>query len=114
MRKLHITSVKPGDVIAKSIFQENGNVLLGMGVQLTERYIERLKQLGIDTLYIQDKRTDDIIPEDVIRDETRKQAVDAVYKKMTTLMDQPHMKRRTSLPDFGSAFQRCSKRYCKT
>ncbi len=67
MRKLHITSVKPGDVIAKSIFQENGNVLLGMGVQLTERYIERLKQLGIDTLYIQDKRTDDIIPEDVIR-----------------------------------------------
>ncbi|MGN7471628.1 HD-GYP domain-containing protein [Brevibacillus sp. SAFN-007a] len=106
MRKLHITSVKPGDVIAKSIFQENGNILLGMGVQLTERYIERLKQLGIDTLYIQDKRTDDIIPEDVIRDETRKQAVDAVYKTMTTLMDQPHVKRRTSPPDFGSAFQK--------
>ncbi|GEB34430.1 HD-GYP domain-containing protein [Brevibacillus parabrevis] len=106
MRKLHITSVKPGDIIAKSIFQENGNVLLGLGVQLTERYIERLKQLGIDTLYIQDKRTEDIIPEDTIRDETRKEAVDTVYKTMTTLMDQPQIKRRTSLPDFGGTFQK--------
>ncbi|WJQ79856.1 HD-GYP domain-containing protein [Brevibacillus brevis] len=106
MRKLHITSVKPGDVIAKSIFQENGNVLLGIGVQLTPRYIERLVQLGIDTLYIQDKHTEDIMPEDVIRDETRKEAVDAVYKTMTTLMDQPQIKRRTSAPDFGSSFQK--------
>lgn len=106
MRKLHITSVKPGDVIAKSIYQENGNILLGMGVELTERYIERLKKLGIDTIYIQDKRTDDIIPEEVIRDETRKEAVDAVYRTMTTLMDQPQIKRRTSLPDFGITFQK--------
>ncbi|MDC0760145.1 MULTISPECIES: HD-GYP domain-containing protein [Brevibacillus] len=106
MRKLHITSVKPGDVIAKSVFQENGNVLLGIGVQLTPRYIERLVQLGIDTLYIQDKHTEDIMPEDVIRDETRKEAVDAVYKTMTTLMDQPQIKRRTSVPDFGSSFQK--------
>lgn len=106
VRKLHITSVKPGDVIAKSIFQENGNVLLGIGVQLTPRYIERLVQLGIDTLYIQDKHTEDIMPEDVIRDETRKEAVDAVYKTMTTLMDQPQIKHRTSAPDFGSSFQK--------
>ncbi|QRG66026.1 HD-GYP domain-containing protein [Brevibacillus choshinensis] len=106
MRKLHISSVKPGDVIAKSVFLENGNVLLGMGVELSSRYIDRLVQLGIDTLYIQDKHTEDIIPEDVIRDETRKDAVDAVYKTMTTLMDQPQVKRRTSLPDFGSTFQK--------
>ncbi|WP_289140439.1 HD-GYP domain-containing protein [uncultured Brevibacillus sp.] len=106
MRKLHITSVKPGDVIAKSVFLENGNVLLGHGVELTARYIERLVRLGIDTLYVQDKHTDDIIPEDVIRDETRKDAVDTVYKTMTTLMDQPHIKGRTSVPDFGSSFQK--------
>jgi len=106
VRKLHITSVKPGDVIAKSVFQENGNVLLGHGVELTARYIERLVRLGIDTLYVQDKHTDDIIPEDVIRDETRKDAVDTVYKTMTTLMDQPHIKGRTSVPDFGSSFQK--------
>lgn len=106
MRKLHISSVKPGDVVAKSVFLENGNVLLGQGVELTARYIDRLVQLGIDTLYIQDQHTEDIIPEEVIREETRKDAVEAVYKTMTTLMDQPLVKRRTSLPDFGSTFQK--------
>lgn len=73
---------------------------------MTSRYIDRLVHLGIDTLYIQDKHTEDIVPEEAIRDETRKDAVEAVYKTMTTLMDQPQVKRRTSLPDFGSAFQK--------
>ncbi|MED1951857.1 HD-GYP domain-containing protein [Brevibacillus centrosporus] len=109
MRKLHISSVKPGDIVAKSVFLENGNVLLGLGVELTQRYIDRLVQLGIDTIYIQDKHTEDIIPEEAIRDETRKDAVDAVYKTMTGLMDQPLVKRRTSLPDFGSTFQKVFK-----
>ncbi|MFD2369252.1 HD-GYP domain-containing protein [Brevibacillus sp. GCM10020057] len=106
MKKLHISSVKPGDVVAKSVFLENGNVLLGHGVELTARYIDRLVTLGIDTLYIKDKHTEDIIPEEAIRDETRKEAVEAVYKTMTTLMDQPQIKRRTSLPDFGNTFQK--------
>lgn len=66
MKKLHIASVKPGDVVARSIFLENGNILLGQGVELTDRYIQRLIRLGIDTLYIQDKHTDDIIPDDVM------------------------------------------------
>ncbi|MCM3079560.1 HD-GYP domain-containing protein [Brevibacillus invocatus] len=105
MRKVHITSVKPGEVVAKSIFLENGNVLLGQGVELTDRYIQRLVHLGIDTLFIQDKHTEDIIPEDVIRDETRKEAVDTVFKTMTTLVDQPQVKRRTSMTDFGHTFQ---------
>lgn len=92
--------------MAKSVFLENGNVLLGQGVELTSRYIDRLVHLGIDTLYIQDKHTEDIVPEDVIRDETRKNAVDTVYKTMTALMDQPQVQRRTSMPDFGTAFQK--------
>ncbi|MFY0545261.1 HD-GYP domain-containing protein [Brevibacillus sp. H7] len=106
MRKLHIHSVKPGDVIAKTIFQENGNVLLGSGMELTQRYIDRLVAMGIDTVYIEDKHTADIIPEDVIRDETRKHAVESVYKTMTTLMDQPQVQRRTSVPDLGTTFQK--------
>ena len=37
MRKLHINSVKPGDKLAQAILQENGNILLGVGVELNER-----------------------------------------------------------------------------
>lgn len=106
MRKLHISSVRPGDVIAKPIFTESGNILLGSGMEMTDRYIDRLKNMGIDTIYIEDKHTADIIPEDVIRDETRKEAVDTVYKTMTGLMDQPQLKGRCSLPELGTSFRK--------
>lgn len=105
MRKVHISTAKPGDRIAKTIFTESGNILLGTGIELSERFIERLKNMGIDTIYVEDKHTEDIIPEDIIRDETRKKAVESVYKTMTTLMDTPSVKGRTSLPDLGKTFR---------
>ncbi|MBN6186841.1 HD-GYP domain-containing protein [Aneurinibacillus sp. BA2021] len=105
MKKLHITSVKPGDKIAKTILSETGHVLLGAGLELSQRYIDRLQDMGIDTIYIEDKHTDDIIPEDVINDTTRRKAIEAVYKTMTGLMDQPMVKGRTSIPDMGKMFR---------
>ncbi|MCA0756684.1 HD-GYP domain-containing protein [Paenibacillus sp. N4] len=105
MRKVHIGMVKPGDRIAKPVFQENGNVLLGEGVVLNDRYIERLNHLGIDILYIENGLTEDLIPEDTIRDETRKQAVDTIYKTMTAFKDQAGTKGRTIAPDMGRNFR---------
>lgn len=106
MKKLNIRSARPGDVIARAIFTENGNVLLGSGITLTTRYIDRLLDMGIDTIYIEDAHTADIIPEDVLRDETRKFAVQSVHKTMTDLLDQPKLERRTSLPDLGTTFRK--------
>ncbi|MGO4545895.1 HD-GYP domain-containing protein [Paenibacillus sp. 2TAB23] len=105
MRKVQIGMVKPGDKVAKPIFQENGNVLLGEGVELNDRYIDRLRNLGIDFLFIEDGMTADIIPEDAIREETRKQAVDTIYKTMNSFKDQTVSKGRTIAPDMGRNFR---------
>ncbi|BAU26666.1 HD-GYP domain-containing protein (c-di-GMP phosphodiesterase class II) [Aneurinibacillus soli] len=105
MKKLHISSVKPGDKIAKTIYSETGHVLLGAGLELTDRYINRLEQMGIDTVYIEDKHTTDIIPEDIISDTTRRQAIQTVHKTMTSLLDQPQVKGRMSVPDMGKTFR---------
>ncbi|GEN32893.1 HD-GYP domain-containing protein [Aneurinibacillus danicus] len=105
MKKVHINSVKPGDKIAKTILSETGHILLGAGLELSQRYIDRLKSMGIDMVYIEDKNTDDIIPEDVISDTTRRKAVETVYKTMTSLMDQPKVKGRASVPDIGKTFR---------
>jgi hypothetical protein len=105
MRKLQIGMVKPGDKVAKPIFQENGNVLLGEGVELNDRYIDRLRNLGIDFIFIEDGLTADLIPEDTIRDETRKQAVDTIYKTMNSFKDQTVTKGRTIAPDMGRNFR---------
>ncbi|MFD0588881.1 HD-GYP domain-containing protein [Paenibacillus sp. GCM10027627] len=105
MRKVQLGMVKPGDRVAKPIFQENGNVLLGEGVELSERYIARLGNLGIDFLFIEDGTTTDIIPEDSIRDETRKEAVNTIYKTMNSFRDETITKGRTIAPDMGRNFR---------
>lgn len=106
MRKVAIGMVKPGDRIAKPIFRENGDVLLGEGIELSSRYIERLQNLGIDYLFIEDGLTEDIVSEDSIREETRKQAVNEIYKTMNTFKDEVVVKGRTIAPDMGRNFRK--------
>lgn len=105
MRKVQINMVKPGDKLAKPVFQDNGNVLLGEGVELNERFIQRLVSLGIDFLFIHDAMTADLEPEDTIRDETRKKAVDEIYKTLNMFKDPNAMKGRTIAPDLGRTFR---------
>jgi len=105
MRKVQLGMVKPGDKVAKSIFQDNGNVLLGEGVELNERYIQRLENLGIDFLYIEDGNTTDILPEDTIRDETRSNAVNVIYKTMNSFKEEIVTRNRTIAPDMGRNFR---------
>ncbi|QHT59959.1 HD-GYP domain-containing protein [Paenibacillus lycopersici] len=106
MRKTDINSVAPGDKLARPILQENGNVLLGVGVELNQRFIDRLMGLGIETLFVDDPMTEGLEPTSAIRDDTHKQARDAIYKTMTTLMDQPVIKGRTIAPELGRTFRK--------
>lgn len=105
MKKVHIERVVPGDVIAKTIFQDNGNVLLGAGVSLTDRYIMRLNNMGIDYVFIEDPLTEDIIPEETISDATRSAAVGEVYKTMNAFRDADMSKGKTIAPNIGKNFR---------
>lgn len=106
MRKLHIRSVKPGEKLARPVFTENGQVLLGAGIALSQRYIDRLISFGVETVYVEDPYTTDIMPEEPIRDETRHQAVATVYKTMTDLIDSVGVKRRIAVPDLGETYRK--------
>jgi response regulator RpfG family c-di-GMP phosphodiesterase len=85
--------------------RENGSVLLGAGVELNERFIERLRGMGIDVVYVEDEWTSDIVPEEVIRDETYQRAFDTIYKTVGSLMDTPANRGRASTPDLGRTFR---------
>ncbi|MDI6600523.1 MAG: HD-GYP domain-containing protein [Thermoanaerobacteraceae bacterium] len=71
MRKILLEHAKEGDMIARNIYSSNGNILLSAGMKLTNKYIERLQELGICDIYIDDEMSKDIIIEDVIGEETR-------------------------------------------
>jgi len=106
MRRVHINTVKSGDKLARPILRENGAVLLGTGIELNDRFIERLRGMGIDLVYIEDKFTGDIIPEDAIRDDTRKEAVEAIYKTVNTMIDMPATRGRAVTAEMGRTFHR--------
>jgi len=60
--------------LGKSIISEEGRVLLGAKIELTESLIKKLAQAGFHYLFIDDPRTDDITVADPIREETRRVA----------------------------------------
>lgn len=78
MRRLSVNSLFPGMKVARSIYNKNGQALLKTGTILTGRYIERLKILGIRSLYIEDGLIPDVEVNDVIQDETRARAISLV------------------------------------
>lgn len=89
MRLKSIQKCLPGDTLARSIFSENGTVLVGAGVELTQRMLERLKSKNISSLYIQDKHTDDIIVEPAISEDTRRAAMTLIHETFRTVNDYP-------------------------
>ncbi|SDG87754.1 HD-GYP domain-containing protein [Desulfosporosinus hippei] len=80
MRQVSVNSLKMGDILGKTIFSSTGRVLLGKGVKLTPLYIAKLRDMGISILYIEDDRFDDVIVEDVISEEHRREAMEILEK----------------------------------
>lgn len=81
MRLVSLRQAQPGMKLGRTVFTEDGKVLLGVGMQLTERLISGLQRSGVDSVYIDDPRTEDIVVEDVIRPQTRQVAVEVIEKR---------------------------------
>lgn len=75
LRQLSINRINNGDVLGRTIYSHDGRVLLGRGVALTDLYTNRLRDLGINIIYIDDEETKDIQIEDVISEEHRREAM---------------------------------------
>lgn len=74
MRLVPVESVKEGSFLAKSIFDDNGRILLREGVRLTDVLMSRVKSLKIYSVYVIDEYSDKEI-EDVIKPELRQKAI---------------------------------------
>lgn len=75
MRRVAIDNLRPGMKVGRAIQNSSGYTLLNAGVILNEKYIARLRLLGIPSLYIDDGFLPDIHVEDVISDQIRLKAV---------------------------------------
>ncbi|WP_249871190.1 HD-GYP domain-containing protein [Oceanobacillus saliphilus] len=78
MKLASTKSIKPGTILAQSIYNENGVVLLAKGMSLTTQIIKRLLEQGITYIYIEDIHTKDIYPESLIPDNLRREATKTI------------------------------------
>ncbi|ATP41575.1 hypothetical protein CSE16_16900 [Solibacillus sp. R5-41] len=80
MRLISINILKEGMVVGRTIWNEAGHPLLHKDVVVTSRIVERLQELKIQYLYIEDKFSSGIIVEETITPAKRLQAVKNITK----------------------------------
>ena len=87
MRLLPLNMVRPGMKLGRRIYNEEGVTLLGERVELSHKLIQRLSEHGIDFVYIDDPRTNDIMIPDMISEETRLKATSEIRSSFRGLME---------------------------
>ncbi|CUH95748.1 hypothetical protein P22_1828 [Propionispora sp. 2/2-37] len=75
MRRILLDNIQPGMYLSRALIAPDGAVLLHEGIEMKERYINYLREQGIEYLYIDEPKTEDIVVEDVINPKLRQQAL---------------------------------------
>ena len=84
MRLIPIECVKEGCYLAKTIFDENGRILLKEGVKLNNNLIKRIRSINIFSLYITDEYSNGEI-EDIIEPELRQKSIRVVRETFSSV-----------------------------
>ena len=74
MRLVPIECIKEGSFLGKTIYDNDGRILLREGVKLNDNYINKIRKLGIFSLYINDEYSSSEI-EDIIKPELRQKSI---------------------------------------
>ena len=59
MKLITVEDLKEGDVLAKDVLLEDYTILLGKGTEIKDAYIDKLRELSIVTVYIEEKKEDE-------------------------------------------------------
>ncbi|MDO9534789.1 MAG: HD-GYP domain-containing protein [Bacillota bacterium] len=89
MRRVSVSSLRPGMKVARPVYDSSGFLLLNSGLELKREYIENLKKLEIPALFIVDNLIPDVDIDDVILDETRKKANQLIKNIIMDIEKQP-------------------------
>lgn len=106
MRLLPIEFCRPGMKLGKKIYNDEGLVLLSEHVELTQSIIQRLDQLGLKYVYIEDSRTDDVLIPELITERTRRESIQEIRSNFRVLMDKPFSEKQSAYPSLGKNFRK--------
>jgi HD-GYP domain-containing protein (c-di-GMP phosphodiesterase class II) len=84
LRLINIDQINSGMTLAKSVYDENGNLLLSSGLKLNDTYVELLRRSGQTYLYVGDSSSSLDIPE-VISESLRLKAARTIKEIITNI-----------------------------
>lgn len=78
MRRKSLDAIKGNEVLARDIYGNTDTILMVSGMVLKKEYVERLKQLNVDYVYIEDGFTREIEEQESIEKRIKKQCQDTI------------------------------------
>lgn len=106
MRFMPVIYVREGAKLGKHIYDDEGRILLKKGATLTRKILNRINEMGIRSVYIDDEFSD-VELEDVIKPELRNKAISAVkevfahFEKFTKYMNENPIQNRSQIKKFN-------------
>lgn len=112
MRLIKLDGCKTGTRLGKSIYQENGRVLLTKGTYLTDSLIEKLKNFHVFTVYVEDELSEGIEIVDAIPEELRVEAMNVITEGLDDIAGlNPHKSKLEQMAKSGRAVRSMQKIY---
>lgn len=105
MRLLPLSMCTPGMRLQQNIYSADGVILLAEDVELSEHLIKRLYSHGINYLYIQDSRTDDIEFHEPLKMETKAKVLVEIRSSFRKMITESHSSNRTTYSHLGKTFR---------
>lgn len=105
MRLISIVQCQEGMELAKTVYNDVGQVLINEGIPLTTRMISRLQELRITYIYILDERTADVEVKDVLSEKTRSLAVNTIKTEFSNIIKNGKLVQIIDDPDLGKKFR---------
>ena len=75
MRYVTLRETRPGMRLAYDLYDSFGRTLVGSSCELTDVYIEKLREYGVGGVYITDRLSEDIEVENIISPELRREGL---------------------------------------
>lgn len=97
MRLYSLEQIKPGQMLGRSIYGDNGNMLLAAGIELTGSLIEKLMGCNIYYVYIEDEASKGIEPKPLIEDRVMLKTVKSIKNVMETSLYENRAKGRSGV-----------------
>ncbi|MCT4597285.1 MAG: HD-GYP domain-containing protein [Vallitalea sp.] len=91
MRRVLIDNLKGNEIVARPVYSVNGSFLLSKGIHIKMSYVNRLAELGVDYIYIEDELSKGVELKDFIEENTRESCKKEVKKVLENFSTQGNL-----------------------